>query len=130
MQTSEGNKSNIAPETGTVAAGPESDTNSMKAVQTRALTKVYPKKGDFTKLNKVADGVTFHIGATEVFSLLGPNGAGKSTVHSMLCGKTNPSDGDAFIFNHSIVSNMSDAQRHTGVCPQFDTWLFEFLTGS
>jgi ABC-2 type transport system ATP-binding protein len=35
--------------------------------------------------NRALQGLTFHVGAGEVYGLLGPNGAGKSTTFSIIC---------------------------------------------
>ncbi|MEW6651739.1 MAG: ABC transporter ATP-binding protein, partial [Chloroflexota bacterium] len=83
----------------------------MNAIEVRNLKK------SFGKLHAVQD-VSFHAGMGEVLSLLGPNGAGKSTTISMLCGLLPPSAGEAWIMEHSILSQPAAAKASLGVVPQ------------
>ena len=52
--------------------------NDQPAISVSGLTKRF---GDF----EAVKGVSFEVGAAEVFGFLGPNGAGKSTTINMLC---------------------------------------------
>ena len=88
-------------------------------LETTDLKKQY---GDFTAVN----GVDFNIGRGQVFSLLGPNGAGKSTTISMLSCLLSPSEGDAKIDGHSIVSNPNQVKEVIGYVPQ-DLALYDKL---
>jgi ABC-2 type transport system ATP-binding protein len=63
-------------------------------------------------------GVSFNVRRGEVFSLLGPNGAGKSTTISMLACLSRPTEGDANILGHSIISDPQDVKACLGVVPQ------------
>jgi ABC-2 type transport system ATP-binding protein len=54
------------------------------------LTKWF---GAFTAV----DRVSFKVGKGSIFGFLGPNGSGKSTVIRLLCGRLQPSDGQARI---------------------------------
>ena len=74
------------------------------------------------------DGLTFGVGKGECFGLLGVNGAGKTTTFKMLTGDHDPTDGTAEINGFSILSELSDARRNIGYCPQFDA-LHPLLTG-
>jgi ABC-type multidrug transport system ATPase subunit len=51
-------------------------------------------------------------------ALLGQNGAGKTTTMSMLYGALKPTNGDAYIYGHSISRNMDVIRGMMGVCPQ------------
>jgi ABC-2 type transport system ATP-binding protein len=83
-------------------------------VEVRQLRKQYdPPKGVLA-----VDGVSFEIAEGEIFSLLGPNGAGKSTTISMLSCLLHPSDGDALVAGHSIVSDAQSVKDAIGVVPQ------------
>jgi ATP-binding cassette subfamily A (ABC1) protein 3 len=56
----------------------------------------------------------------EILALLGPNGAGKTTAINMIRGDLTPSSGDIFLKGVNVHKNMRLAQKHLGVCPQFD----------
>jgi ABC-2 type transport system ATP-binding protein len=53
---------------------------------------------------RAVDGISFSVGAGEVFGLLGHNGAGKSTTIRMLTGRSRPTGGSARIAGHDVVS--------------------------
>jgi ABC-2 type transport system ATP-binding protein len=82
-----------------------------RAVQVQNLHK------DFGEVYAV-QGVSFDVAAGEIMSLLGPNGAGKSTTISMLCCLLQPSQGDAWVMGHSILSEPMEVKRAIGVVPQ------------
>lgn len=46
----------------------------------------------------------------------------------MLTGNLQPSSGDAFVSDFSVVRELDSARRHVGYCPQFDA-LNQLLTG-
>ncbi|MEB2792556.1 MAG: ATP-binding cassette domain-containing protein [Caldisphaeraceae archaeon] len=92
-----------------------------KAVVVKNLTKAY---GDFVAV----DHISFEINKGEIFSLLGPNGAGKTTTISMLSTVRRPTEGDAFIMGHSIVSERYKVRKLIGVSPQ-DLTADDELTG-
>jgi ABC-type multidrug transport system ATPase subunit len=77
--------------------------------------------------NKAVDRLNLITEPNELFALLGQNGAGKSTTMQMLYGVTEPSSGNAFLFDRSIQSDMEDIRDNMGVCPQHDV-LFNDLT--
>ncbi len=58
------------------------------------------------------------IGEGELFSLLGVNGAGKTTTIKMLSCLTVPTEGDAFVFGHSIKTESSSVKKLIAVSPQ------------
>lgn len=72
---------------------------------------------DFGEVYAVKD-VSFTVRRGEVFSLLGPNGAGKSTTISMLACLLRPTNGDATVLGHSIISEPRDVKARLGVVPQ------------
>ncbi len=51
---------------------------------------------------RAVDGVSFDVGAGEVFGLLGPNGAGKSTLIRIVLDIYRPDSGAVFIFGHPM----------------------------
>ncbi|XP_031848316.1 cholesterol transporter ABCA5 isoform X1 [Nomia melanderi] len=56
----------------------------------------------------------------EVFGLLGHNGAGKTTTMKIIIAEEAASRGRVHIGGHNIYSNMSEAFRQMGYCPQHD----------
>ncbi|KAF2072348.1 hypothetical protein CYY_006343 [Polysphondylium violaceum] len=63
----------------------------------------------------------------QIHAFLGPNGSGKSTTIGMLTGLFPPTNGNAFIMDKSILTDMSRVRTTLGVCQQTDT-IFEQLT--
>ena len=72
-------------------------------------------------------GVHFEVEKGEIFSLLGPNGAGKSTIISMLSTLLEPTQGDALVMGHSIISSAQGVKAALGVVPQ-DLALYEDMS--
>jgi ATP-binding cassette, subfamily A (ABC1), member 3 len=68
------------------------------------------------------DNVTFGVDRGQVMALLGPNGAGKTTTISLVRGDLRPSSGSSqlLIAGHDVQGKKLAAQRHLGVCPQFN----------
>jgi ABC-2 type transport system ATP-binding protein len=74
-------------------------------------------------------GVSFEVGAAEVFGFLGPNGAGKSTTINMLCTLTKPTSGEASVAGHDVVTERDDVRRNIGLVFQ-DPTLDGYLTAA
>src|ERR1700760_1358682 len=72
-------------------------------------------------------GVSFEVGAAEVFGFLGPNGAGKSTTINMLCTLLKPTAGEARVAGHDVVRERDDVRRNIGLVFQ-DPTLDGYLT--
>ncbi|XP_058124968.1 phospholipid-transporting ATPase ABCA3-like [Anopheles ziemanni] len=87
----------------------------------RDVSKFY---GNFQAVNSLSIGIDH----SECFGLLGINGAGKTTTFKMMTGDEEISSGDAWIKGISLRTNMNQAHRLIGYCPQFDA-LLEDLTG-
>ena len=85
--------------------------DSAYAVTCRGLTKRF---GDFT----AAGDVTFDVSQGEIFGLLGPNGAGKSTTFKMLCGLLKPTEGEARVAGHDLLTTASAAKQQLGYMAQ------------
>lgn len=83
----------------------------MKAIKTVSLVKQY-------KNITAVDDLSFEISKGELFSLLGVNGAGKTTTIKMLTCLTQPSNGNAYIFGHSIINDSNQIKGLIGVSPQ------------
>jgi ABC-2 type transport system ATP-binding protein len=72
-------------------------------------------------------GVSFAVGAGEIFGFLGPNGAGKTTTINMLCTLARPTSGSARVAGHDVVSERDAVRRHIGLVFQ-DPTLDGYLT--
>ena len=83
----------------------------MFAVKCENLTKKY--KG-VTALN----GCSLTVDEGGLFGLLGVNGAGKTTLIKILCGLTEPTDGEAYLFGKSVKSEMAEIKPLIGISPQ------------
>ncbi|XP_018099248.1 phospholipid-transporting ATPase ABCA1 isoform X2 [Xenopus laevis] len=92
-------------------------------LELKGLTKIYRMKR-----KPAVDRLCVGIPPGECFGLLGVNGAGKTTTFKMLTGDTDVTAGEAFLKNHSILSNMHEVHQNMGYCPQFDA-INELLTG-
>ncbi|HET9094459.1 MAG TPA: ATP-binding cassette domain-containing protein [Solirubrobacteraceae bacterium] len=90
------------------------------AISVSHLTKRF---GDFDAVK----GVSFEVGAAEVFGFLGPNGAGKSTTINMLCTLLKPTSGQARVAGHDVVTERDDVRRNIGLVFQ-DPTLDGYLT--
>ncbi|KFH73542.1 hypothetical protein MVEG_00758 [Podila verticillata NRRL 6337] len=85
------------------------------------------KKKGYRRVNVAVDRLNLLTEPNELFALLGQNGAGKSTTMQILYGVTDPSSGNAFLFDRSIREDMGQIRATMGVCPQHDV-LFADLT--
>ncbi len=83
----------------------------MEAIKTVNLTK---KFGD----NIALDRINLEIHEGELFGLLGVNGAGKTTAIRILSGISRVTDGEAFVMNHSVKTELSEIKRITNISPQ------------
>ncbi len=70
-----------------------------KILKVENLTKSY-KKGAVA-----VDGISFSVNEGEIFALIGPNGAGKTSTIRMISTLIKPTDGNAFVDGHSIITD-------------------------
>ena len=61
------------------------------------------------------DGLNLDIYKGEVFGFLGPNGAGKTTSINMICGLSEPTEGEISIAG---IRDKKENKLHFGICPQ------------
>uniref|UniRef100_A0A8C2XMN0 P-type phospholipid transporter n=1 Tax=Cyclopterus lumpus TaxID=8103 RepID=A0A8C2XMN0_CYCLU len=87
------------------------------------LSKVY-KSGRKPAVDRLCLGIP----RGECFGLLGVNGAGKTSTFRMLTGDTAITCGEAFLNQHSVLTEMERVHQLMGYCPQFDA-LSDLLTG-
>ncbi len=92
------------------------------AISVAGLRKQF---GDF----EAVKGVSFEVGAAEVFGFLGPNGAGKSTTINMLCTLLKPTSGEARVAGFDVVRERDDVRRNIGLVFQ-DPTLDGYLTAA
>lgn len=85
--------------------------NGEAVVEARGLTKRY---GNFT----AAFNITFTQKRGEILGLLGPNGAGKSTTFKMLCGLSEPSEGEGRVAGFDLRTAAADARGRLGYMAQ------------
>ncbi len=69
------------------------------------------KFGDFTAV----DGISFAVGAGEIFGFLGPNGAGKTTTINILCTLLRPTAGTAQVTCCDVTKEPNRVRRAIGI---------------
>ena len=60
-------------------------------------------------------GVSFSVGAGEIFGFLGPNGAGKSTTIKMLATLVRPTSGRATLAGYDIARQSNEVRQAIGL---------------
>lgn len=83
----------------------------MKAIKAQNLSKRY---GEIIALKDF----NLNVEQGEMLALLGVNGAGKTTAIKLLSCLTAPSEGEAWLCDHSILSETQEVKRVIGVSPQ------------
>tara|TARA_B110000263_G_scaffold105115_1_gene91814 strand:+ start:55 stop:834 length:780 start_codon:yes stop_codon:yes gene_type:complete len=84
------------------------NSNKVNIIQVEGLRKSY---GDL----KAVDGVSFAVGAGEVFGILGPNGAGKTTTVEILEGMREPDSGTALINGIDVQKYPREVKKVVGI---------------
>lgn len=69
--------------------------------------------------------VSFSVREGELVAFLGPNGAGKSTTMKMLTGYIAPSEGEARIAGHNMMTQRIEGSRHLGYLPESGPLYYE-----
>jgi sodium transport system ATP-binding protein len=81
-------------------------------IEVRELSKSFRSAKGATV--HAVDGVSFEVGAGEIFGLLGPNGAGKTTTLRMLATLLRPSSGTASVNGFDIVREPARVRAQIG----------------
>ena len=89
---------------------------TQNVIEVDGLTKVYRDGWIRRRRHEVLKGLSFTVGAGEVFGMLGPNGAGKTTFIKILLGIVRKSGGVATLLGHPAGSRR--ARRHVGYLPE------------
>jgi sodium transport system ATP-binding protein len=87
------------------------------------LRKVFPRGGGVTAV----DGLSFSVGAGEIFGLLGPNGAGKTTTLRMLATILTPTAGTATVAGFDIRAEPAEVRERIGFVAA-ETGLYDRFT--
>jgi ABC-type multidrug transport system ATPase subunit len=80
-------------------------------VTAQGLTRRF---GAFTAV----DHLNLRIQEGDIFGFLGPNGSGKTTLIRMLCGLLRPSEGEARVLGHDVMSGSEQIKRAIGYMSQ------------
>lgn len=91
-------------------------------LKVEGLTKAYKKN-----ILAVKD-VSFEVNEGEIFALIGPNGAGKTSTIRMISTLIKPTDGDAIIDGHSIITE-PDAVRNSITYLPDEAGAYKTMTG-
>ena len=84
------------------------NSNKVNIIHVEGLRKSY---GDL----KAVDGVSFSVGAGEVFGILGPNGAGKTTTVEILEGMREPDSGTALVNGIDVQKYPREVKKIIGI---------------
>lgn len=87
------------------------------------VKKLVKKYGHLTAV----DGISFDVGAGEVFGLLGENGAGKTTTLEIIEGLRRPTSGEVKVLGLNISSDLPQIKHKIGVQLQSSAY-YQFLT--
>jgi len=84
----------------------------MDMVVAENLVKEFPTPTGGQK--RAVDGLSFRVGAGQIYGLLGPNGAGKTTTLRMLSGLMAPTSGSASLAGYDVATQLNDVKRILG----------------
>src|SRR5437762_950534 len=77
-------------------------------IEVADLVKTYPGV-------RAVDGISFSVGAGEIFGLLGPNGAGKTTTLNIIEGVRRPDGGQVRVLGREVRTDTAAVKRRIGV---------------
>jgi len=96
---------------------------TIPAIETRALTKIYPGFWSSQSVTALQD-LNLTVQRGEIFGLLGPNGSGKTTTIKLLLGLINATSGTAEVLGKPSGDQIT--RRSLGYLPE-ETYLYRFL---
>jgi len=67
---------------------------------------------------RAVDGLSLAIEPREIYGLVGPSGAGKTTLIRMLCGLTEPTEGEAWLLGAPMPAGRHAVEHRLGYMPQ------------
>ncbi len=101
-----------------VAAPPEFASRASSAGHAKAAAKPVVRVQDLSHRygqRTALEGVTFDVGAAEIFGVLGPNGSGKTTLFGILSTLLLPQSGGASVMDHDAAADSHGVRRSIGV---------------
>lgn len=87
----------------------------MPIIETRNLSKKYPKPENREEYFLAVDGLSLVIESGEIYGILGPNGAGKTTTLEMIEGVTDIDGGEAFVDGINVETHPYAVKQIIGV---------------
>lgn len=69
--------------------------SSNYVIETKQVTKCF---GKFSKKSYAVNKIDMHVKKGSIYGLIGKNGAGKTTLMKMICGLSNATDGEIYLF--------------------------------
>ncbi|WGD35283.1 gliding motility-associated ABC transporter ATP-binding subunit GldA [Olleya sp. YS] len=88
------------------------------SIKVENITKVYGQQ-------KALNNVSFKINRPEIVGFLGPNGAGKSTMMKILTTYIQPTEGQAQVNGHDIITQTQKVQQSVGYLPEHNPLYLE-----
>lgn len=96
------------------------------SIEVKGISKLYDSQ-------KALNNISFKVNKPEVVGFLGPNGAGKSTMMKILTTYINTNEGNAFVNEHDVKSDILNVQKSVGYLPEhnplyLDMYVREYLS--
>ena len=88
------------------------------SIKVENITKVYGSQ-------KALNNISFEINRPEIVGFLGPNGAGKSTMMKILTTYISPTEGEAAVNGHNILTDTKNVQKSVGYLPEHNPLYLE-----
>ncbi|WP_054851930.1 gliding motility-associated ABC transporter ATP-binding subunit GldA [Olleya sp. ITB9] len=95
------------------------------SIKVENISKVYGTQ-------KALNNISFEVNRPEIVGFLGPNGAGKSTMMKILTTYINPTEGNALVNGHDVLTDTKNVQQSVGYLPEhnplyLDQYVREYL---